>query len=249
MYLIKKPVLILLLTPFLTHCTLSNSKNELLQTQELLMQQQQEWMEEQSSQLDALLTTQETMSEQISSLQTQVVDLRSMVESKTVVVGKSARKKMSKATVITEPHAVYRDNKIVLGRVEWVWLEKAKKQVKARIDTGTAYSSLKSSDIQPFERDGSDWVRFTLLDSDAPVLIETPLLRYRKIKSNGSVDRRPVVALVLQFGDLSEEGEFTLNPNNHMLYPITLGRNFLRDIAVVDVAKKFIQPKVEVDVR
>ena len=67
-------------------------------------------------------------------------------------------------------------------------------------------------------------------------------------------DRRPVVRLSVRFGYLkkssdfvqSESTEFTLTDRSRMTYPLLLGRDFLKDIAVVDVARKYIQPKPQI---
>ena len=50
----------------------------------------------------------------------------------------------------------------VIGLREWINLpELGMVGLRAKIDTGASTSSLHASDIQPFDRDGESWVRFT----------------------------------------------------------------------------------------
>lgn len=42
---------------------------------------------------------------------------------------------------------------------------------------------------------------------------------------------------------MTEKAEFTLKDRSDMTFPVLLGREFLKDIAVVDVAREYIQPK------
>lgn len=165
--------------------------------------------------------------------------------------------------------AIHAQEKVVMGRVEWVWLELLGKNIKGRIDTGAKSSSLHATNIVHFERDGEPWVRFNLAidplgekkqtlvlkksqpeepatDKDAPGTYEAPLQRSVKIKQaslNGDTEERPVVRLKLRVGGIYEEADFTLADRDNMLYPILIGRNFLRDLAMVDVAKVFTQKK------
>jgi len=60
------------------------------------------------------------------------------------------------------------------------------------------------------------------------------------------LDKRPVASLTVRLGKMTEVAEFTLNDRTQMTYPILLGREFLRDVAVVDVAKDNVQPKPEI---
>lgn len=142
--------------------------------------------------------------------------------------------------------------KLVIGRVEWVWIEALNKRLKARVDTGATLSSIHATKIERFERDGKNWVRFTMQvnaegeqgvnskDQD----FEAPLARNAKIRqaSSEEIDARPVVRLRMRLGHLDEEVDFTLTNRSEMNYPILLGRRFLQDIAVVDVSLKFTQP-------
>ena len=54
---------------------------------------------------------------------------------------------------------------------------------------------------------------------------------------------RPVRIGTITVGDHKEKTEFTLADRGHMTFPILLGRSFFRDIAVVDVSKKYVQDK------
>ena len=141
-------------------------------------------------------------------------------------------------------------NKILVGQVEWLWIESVNRVYEARIDTGATTSSISALDITPFEKDGKRWVRFRLTpdDSDDSFEIEAPLVRYVRIRqaSTDTLDRRPVAALTVKLGKMTEVAEFTLTDRTQMSYPILLGREFLRDVAVVDVAKKNIQVKPDI---
>jgi hypothetical protein len=131
-------------------------------------------------------------------------------------------------------------------------LELLDRNLKARVDTGALSSSLSATELQPFERDGENCIRFRVPDEDHPdggAVYETPLVRHVRIRqaSAGEMERRPVVKLKVRVGELSDETEFTLTNRQNMLYPVLLGRNFLRDVAIVDVAQKFVQEKYVVE--
>jgi len=51
------------------------------------------------------------------------------------------------------------------------------------------------------------------------------------------------VRLSMRVGDLNEKVLFTLTDRSKMEYPVMLGRSFIKDIAVVDVARTHMQPK------
>lgn len=156
---------------------------------------------------------------------------------------RSGKPTASDTTLVVSP-----GGKVVLGRNEWAWLDLLGRTLKARIDTGAKSSSLNAIDLQPFERDGKEWIRFRVPDESHPdggEVYETALVRHVRIRqaSADDLERRPVVKLKVRVGELVEETEFSLTNRENMLYPVLLGRNFLRDVAIVDVARKFVQEK------
>ena len=125
------------------------------------------------------------------------------------------------------------DGKLLVGEAEWIWVDAANDAFQARVDTGATTSSISAQEITIFERNGKNWVRFFLShqEMDDKIQIEAPLVRHVRVRqaSADDLDRRPVVRLAVRIGD--------------MTFPVLLGREFLKDIAVVDVAREYIQPK------
>ncbi|WP_070967617.1 ATP-dependent zinc protease family protein [Vibrio sonorensis] len=135
---------------------------------------------------------------------------------------------------------------VVLGEIEKVSIDSINQTFDARVDTGAATSSLNAIDIEHFERNGKKWVRFHLSDgastSDDSNWIEAPIVRFVKIRqsTNDEGERRAVVELWVKVGSIHEKAQFTLADRSQMSHPVLLGREFIRDIAVVDVSRKYI---------
>lgn len=141
------------------------------------------------------------------------------------------------------------DGKLILGEEEWIYIKAINHNAKARIDTGATTSSISAVDIEMFERDGKKWVKFKLAHNDKETKeFESPVSRVVTIRQSSTEERtdRPVIDAWVQIGDLKTQTEFTLNDRTHMTFPVLLGRTFFRDVAIVDVSKKFIQPKVNI---
>lgn len=144
-------------------------------------------------------------------------------------------------------------DKEVLGRSEWIGLPTVGTSLKARIDTGANTGSLSAREITEFERDGEDWVRFKLaLDDEAVVAdaardtwIESRITRRVRIIQAAGEESRPVISLPLALGPIEQNVDFTLNDRSHLTYPVLLGRRFLMDIAVVDVAREYLHERPE----
>lgn len=74
-------------------------------------------------------------------------------------------------------------------------------------------------------------------------MVEAPVVRWVKIRqaSASGPNRRPVIEAWVKLGQLHEKAQFTLADRTQMTYPVLLGREFFKDIALVDVGKKFVQ--------
>lgn len=144
------------------------------------------------------------------------------------------------------------DGKIILGGREFVWFDAVENTFQSRVDTGAETSSLNAVDIQEFERDGDTWVKFNVNhseNSDQPVIMEMPVKRWVRIRqsSSDSTERRPVVEAWIRVGNIHEKTEFTLADRTNMEYPVLLGREFFKDLAVVDVSQVHIHPQYQPD--
>lgn len=133
-------------------------------------------------------------------------------------------------------------DKIVIGSEEMVRLNDLKKAYKARIDTGASTSSLNATDIVEFERDGKKWVRFNFSQEiNDSQIIEAKIARTILIRqaNDNEATRRTIIELPVQLGDIKMLTEFTLADRSHMTFPVLLGRTFLKDIVIVDVALSY----------
>jgi len=135
-------------------------------------------------------------------------------------------------------------DKLVVGEVERVWIDPPAAPIVARIDTGAGSSSLHAENLVEFERDGEDWVRFDIALDDEMVTLERDILRHVRVYQQADPEgtRRPVITLRVRLGDLNQQVEFTLADRSHLDFEMILGRNFLTDVALVDVGKQYVQP-------
>jgi hypothetical protein len=133
--------------------------------------------------------------------------------------------------------------KLVMGWLESVYLKPWNLRVTAKLDTGAKTSSLHAGHIDHFTKDGQEWVRFTLMDSDdkKPLVVERPLVRTAYVKERmARSSKRDVVKLTVCKNGRDYETEFTLVDRSNFNYPLLLGRSFLQDVALVDAAETFI---------
>ncbi|WP_444932133.1 ATP-dependent zinc protease [Microbulbifer sp. SSSA002] len=141
-------------------------------------------------------------------------------------------------------------DKLVLGAVEKVAIEPPGLVLESVVDTGSPTSTLQVGKLTPFERDGKDWIRFQIAQpgAEAPVSVELPISRHVRIERLGfESQRRPVVELNLTVGQATHMVEVNLAEAGDFDLPMLLGRNFLKDAAVVDVSRRNVQglPKID----
>lgn len=133
---------------------------------------------------------------------------------------------------------VVNGDKLVVGEAERVWLEPPSVFLTARVDAAAEHSLVRAEEPVEFERDGNRWIRFGVTADEETVSVERPLKRFTRIGDS----RRPVVELRVQLGDLREAVEFVVSALPAEEHALVLGRNFLTDVALVDVARQFVQP-------
>lgn len=135
-------------------------------------------------------------------------------------------------------------DKLVIGEIEHVTVAPPGQVFVARIDTGAAGTSIHASHIAAFERDGRDWVRFQIdhPSIEAPLAIERPVARTVRVKQAGGeiAERRLVVKMTITLGSMTEQIDVSLTERTAMTYPVLIGRNFLRNLAIVDVSQRLI---------
>jgi hypothetical protein len=138
-------------------------------------------------------------------------------------------------------------SKMVVGDVEQVWIDPPGLPLNARIDTTAVNNALLGEEIVEFERDGKSWVRFVLhaADSDEPIPLERRVSRHvRTVQSGGGEGiKRPVVRMRLKLGDVQDTFWFVLTDRAD--HAVVLGRSFLKDIALVEVGARYVQPRAQ----
>lgn len=136
----------------------------------------------------------------------------------------------------------------VVGEIEWVCFPPQEAYLEARIDTGATTSSVHASNVEPFDRDGQDWVRFNLEGRGEvkPVTLEKPIARRVLIRDGGGEPSlRYVVPLNIQMGELIVKREFTLADRSGLTFSVLIGRNLLDGVALVDVGRSHLLPKAK----
>ncbi len=135
-------------------------------------------------------------------------------------------------------------DKQLVGERERVLINAVDLLMRARINTGVSLSQLDARDIQTFERNGEEWVRFNLVDRNTDKLheLERKRLRYVQTSKADESTRHPVVEMRITLGKLTQSAEFMLIDRSGQVYPLLIGRNVLRDLMLVDVSRSDLAP-------
>ena len=139
---------------------------------------------------------------------------------------------------------VYADSaKSIFGWVEKVRIDSEELTLRAKLDTGATTSSLNAQNIEHFERDGDEWVRFEVADpkdDKKGIEFERKIERGVKIKRHGGeFQRRDVVRMGICLGHVYREVEVSLADRKGFNYQVLIGRNFMEGFVVVDPDSTF----------
>ncbi|MEC9482207.1 MAG: RimK/LysX family protein, partial [Halomonas sp.] len=120
--------------------------------------------------------------------------------------------------------------------------------------SGALTSSIHAEDIERFERNDEEWVRFTLeledeaSDETVSERLERPVYRKLRVQGAGGEESRAVVLLEICLGETRYEEQFSLNDRDDMIYPILLGRRTIQHLGVIDVTSTFLhEPECDED--
>lgn len=135
-----------------------------------------------------------------------------------------------------------------VGWREWVGLpDLGIGRIQAKIDTGAKTSALHAVDIELFDRDGAQWVRFSvprLTRKESvrpPFRVEAPIVDEREVRSsNGNAELRPVIQTTVHVGDALWSTLLTLTDRGAMGFRLLLGRRALEGKVLVDAGASFL---------
>lgn len=137
--------------------------------------------------------------------------------------------------------------KMIFGWLESVRLQQADMRIKTKLDPGAKTSSMQASNIEYFNKNGKQWVRFDFTDTNLDTKksethrFEAPLVREVVIKRHGAANiTRPVVAMQFCLFHQVYLAEFSLADRDKFNYSILLGRSFLSKVALVDSGEIFL---------
>ena len=128
----------------------------------------------------------------------------------------------------------------IAGWREWVSLpELGIFRIKAKMDTGARTSCIHAFEVEPFERDGVQWVRFLVHpeqdNNDLVISCEAEVVDFRAVTdSGGHREMRYVIKTLIQFGQKSWAAEFTLTNRDTMKFRMLVGRTTMNGRLVID---------------
>ncbi|MCP5244621.1 MAG: ATP-dependent zinc protease [Burkholderiales bacterium] len=134
--------------------------------------------------------------------------------------------------------------KSIYGYLEPVTLAPDKVTLTAKLDTGAESASISAKEIQRYEKDGTEYVRFKVSHPEMEQTLDydLPIVRHVRIKkrATGSIKTkkshsRPVVNMQIYFDGKPHEIMVNLIDRSHFSTPMLLGRKALEKVgAIVD---------------
>ena len=129
-------------------------------------------------------------------------------------------------------------NRLLIGRREWLSLPGlGVDMLTAKVDTGAYTSSLHAEDIEIFEGEQQQMVRFSTTSHHGEIITcEAALVLKKKIKSSTGIGRRRLIIKTVArlSGGFQWEVLFSLADRSVMQCPLLLGRRALSGYFVVD---------------
>lgn len=125
----------------------------------------------------------------------------------------------------------------LFGYVEPVVLVEGNIRMQARLDTGAETTSLHATDIETFEKDDEEWVRFTTEGDDGKnAEYEREIIH--TVKIIGEENSRPVIMMDVCLGNLQKTVEVNLKDRSELTYSALIGRNFMQPGILVNASER-----------
>jgi hypothetical protein len=134
----------------------------------------------------------------------------------------------------------------IIGWKEWIGLpELGIPAVKAKIDTGARTSAMHIFDLQEFDADGRQMVRFGIHPlqrrKDIRRYCEAPVLERRRVKdSGGHIEIRYVIQTTAVMGGVSWPIDITLTNRDLMLFRMLLGRKAVENRFLINPGRSYL---------
>jgi hypothetical protein len=134
----------------------------------------------------------------------------------------------------------------IIGWREWIGLpELGIPAVKAKVDTGARTSALHVFNLEEFETDGRQMVRFGIHPlqqcKDVTRFCEVPVLERRRVKnSGGHLDKRYVIQTTAVMGAMNWPIEITLTNRDPMLFRMLLGRTAVENKFLINPGRSYL---------
>lgn len=142
-----------------------------------------------------------------------------------------------------------------IGWREWAHLpDLGVREMKVKVDTGADNSALHAFDLERFDRDDEEWVRFVIHPkqrSKKPMIrCEAPIITERKVRNpGGRLELRPVIRTRLIVAGKEISALINLTTRDEMSFRMLLGRRTIRKHFLVDPGKSYLggRPSSQVD--
>jgi hypothetical protein len=157
--------------------------------------------------------------------------------------------------LLAGPSAAAEEPRAIVGWKENVRIPALGVTLASKNDTGAESASLHAENIEKFEKDGDDWVRFDVVISEdegeeaefeqKTIRYEAPIAGIVHIKQKGAESQeRYQIELDLCMAHLHRRAEVNLADRSGFSTRMLLGREFLFDAALVDSSATFTtEPK------
>jgi len=132
-------------------------------------------------------------------------------------------------------------NRVIVGWLEKVKIQKQDVVLHTRLDTGRSFSSIYSNSIEKIEKNGEEFIRFELNDRyGKQSSIEAPLVRTMSLRNQEGVSREAyVIQLGLCIGSYYMEDEVSFSSHPHLDQELILGRQSFEGQFIIDPSLSF----------